>query len=128
MIGPQWASWQILSWIEQKEELEGNEVNVKGIKGYRKGNLCRYLMEFKGGIEWKEFVDQSLEAYQVCGSFVECVLLELDQNKVLHLLESPEALKAKVAEAIVFLRNVSNSPSSDQLVALLLCDDGGFVS
>ena len=32
MIGPRRASWRTLSWIEQKEELEGN---VKGIKGYR---------------------------------------------------------------------------------------------
>ncbi|KAI4298478.1 hypothetical protein L6164_032032 [Bauhinia variegata] len=35
------------------------------------------------------------------------MLLEMDQTEVLHLLESPEALKAKVAEAIDVLRNVA---------------------
>ncbi|XP_051132521.1 polyadenylate-binding protein 2-like [Andrographis paniculata] len=35
------------------------------------------------------------------------MLLEMDQTEVLHLLESPEALKAKVAEAMEVLRNVS---------------------
>ncbi|XP_047325343.1 polyadenylate-binding protein 2-like [Impatiens glandulifera] len=34
------------------------------------------------------------------------MLLEMDQTEVLHLLESPEALKAKVAEALDVLRNV----------------------
>ncbi|GFY89580.1 poly(A) binding protein 2 [Actinidia rufa] len=34
------------------------------------------------------------------------MLLEMDQTEVLHLLESPEALKAKVAEAMEVLRNV----------------------
>ncbi|KAM7470648.1 hypothetical protein LguiA_008831 [Lonicera macranthoides] len=60
------------------------------------------------------------------------MLLEMDQTEVLHLLESPEALKAKVAEAMEVLRNVSqqqqaasNSPSAaDQLAALSLSDDG----
>ncbi|KAE8100137.1 hypothetical protein FH972_018064 [Carpinus fangiana] len=53
------------------------------------------------------------------------MLLEMDQTEVLHLLESPEALKAKVAEAMEVLRNVaqqhSNSPA-DQLAALSLND------
>ena len=58
------------------------------------------------------------------------MLLEMDQTEVLHLLESPEALKAKVAEAMEVLRNVSqqqqgNSPA-DQLAALSLND--GIVS
>ncbi|KAH9695439.1 hypothetical protein WN944_028768 [Citrus x changshan-huyou] len=35
------------------------------------------------------------------------MLLEMDQTEVLHLLESPEALKAKVAEAMEVLRNVA---------------------
>ena len=34
------------------------------------------------------------------------MLLEMDQTEVLHLLESPEALKAKIAEAMEVLRNV----------------------
>ncbi|KAB1220183.1 Polyadenylate-binding protein 4 [Morella rubra] len=54
------------------------------------------------------------------------MLLEMDQTEVLHLLESPEALKAKVAEAIEVLRNVAqqqaNSPA-DQLAALSLNDN-----
>ncbi|KAI4342340.1 hypothetical protein MLD38_026978 [Melastoma candidum] len=35
------------------------------------------------------------------------VLLEMDQPEILHLLESPEALKAKVAEAMEVLRSVA---------------------
>lgn len=34
------------------------------------------------------------------------MLLEMDQNEVLHLLESPEALQAKVVEAMGVLRSV----------------------
>ncbi|GMP45329.1 hypothetical protein CsSME_00013889 [Camellia sinensis var. sinensis] len=54
------------------------------------------------------------------------MLLEMDQTEVLHLLESPDALKAKVAEAMEVLRNVvaqqqSNSPT-DQLASLSLND------
>ena len=51
------------------------------------------------------------------------MLLEMDQTEVLHLLESPEALRAKVKEAMDVLRNVSqqhgNSPA-DQLASLSL--------
>lgn len=60
------------------------------------------------------------------------MLLEMDQTEVLHLLESPEALKAKVAEAMVVLRNVTqqqqqpNGAPNDQLAALSL--DDGLVS
>ncbi|OMP09873.1 hypothetical protein COLO4_05056 [Corchorus olitorius] len=35
------------------------------------------------------------------------MLLEMDQTEVLHLLESPEALKSKVAEAMEVLRTVA---------------------
>lgn len=55
------------------------------------------------------------------------MLLEMDQTEVLHLLESPEALKAKVAEAMEVLRNAAqqhqhvNAPA-DQLAALSLND------
>ncbi|VVB08792.1 unnamed protein product [Arabis nemorensis] len=38
------------------------------------------------------------------------MLLEMDQTEVLHLLESPEALNAKVSEALDVLRNV-NQPT-----------------
>ncbi|KAL1315598.1 hypothetical protein HN51_017603 [Arachis hypogaea] len=50
------------------------------------------------------------------------MLLEMDQPEVLHLIESPDALKAKVAEAMDVLRNVSqqaNAPA-DQLASLSL--------
>lgn len=50
------------------------------------------------------------------------MLLEMDQPEVLHLIESPDALKAKVAKAMDVLRNVSqqgNSPT-DQLASLSL--------
>jgi polyadenylate-binding protein len=54
------------------------------------------------------------------------MLLEMDQPEVLHLIESPEALKTKVAEAVDVLRNVaqqqSNSPT-DQLASLSLNDN-----
>ncbi|KAI3712264.1 hypothetical protein L1987_70815 [Smallanthus sonchifolius] len=55
------------------------------------------------------------------------MLLEMDQTEVLHLLESPEALKAKVAEAMEVLRNVAQQQQpADQLAALSLND--GIVS
>ncbi|CAI0424675.1 unnamed protein product [Linum tenue] len=56
------------------------------------------------------------------------MLLEMDQTEVLHLLESPEALKAKVAEAMDVLRNVSAAAhpqannAADQLSSLNLND------
>lgn len=55
------------------------------------------------------------------------MLLEMDQTEVLHLLESPEALRAKVEEAMEVLRNVSlqkqTSNPADQLAELSLNDD-----
>ncbi|KAJ9166263.1 hypothetical protein P3X46_021040 [Hevea brasiliensis] len=58
------------------------------------------------------------------------MLLEMDQTEVLHLLESPEELKAKVAEAMEVLSSVAgqqqaNNPD-DQLASLSLND--GLVS
>ena len=56
------------------------------------------------------------------------MLLEMDQTEVLHLLESPEALKAKVAEAMEVLKNVgpqqqqANS-ATDRLASLSLNDN-----
>ncbi|GMP38370.1 hypothetical protein CsSME_00009635 [Camellia sinensis var. sinensis] len=53
------------------------------------------------------------------------MLLEMDQTEVLHLLESPEALKAKVAEAMEVLKNVQQQQASnpaDQLASLSLND------
>lgn len=37
------------------------------------------------------------------------MLLEMDQTEVLHLIESPDALKKKVSEAMDVLRSVSGS-------------------
>ncbi|KAJ8486103.1 hypothetical protein OPV22_018588 [Ensete ventricosum] len=58
------------------------------------------------------------------------MLLEMDQTEVLHLLESPDALKAKVAEAMEVLRTVAQQQQAnvpaDQLAALSLND--GLVS
>ncbi|XP_021753342.1 polyadenylate-binding protein 2-like [Chenopodium quinoa] len=54
------------------------------------------------------------------------MLLEMDQTEVLHLLESPDALKAKVAEAMEVLRNVTQQQPSnpaDQLAAMSLNDN-----
>ncbi|XP_040997988.1 polyadenylate-binding protein 2-like [Juglans microcarpa x Juglans regia] len=54
------------------------------------------------------------------------MLLEMDQTEVLHLLESPDALKAKVGEAMEVLRNVAQqqaNSSADQLAGLSLNDN-----
>ncbi|XWS68050.1 hypothetical protein CRYUN_Cryun04dG0057000 [Craigia yunnanensis] len=55
------------------------------------------------------------------------MLLEMDQTEVLHLLESPEALKAKVAEAMEVLRTVvqqqQTGGAADQLASLSLNDN-----
>lgn len=53
------------------------------------------------------------------------MLLEMDQPEVLHLIESPDALKAKVAEAMEVLRNVTQQQGispADQLASLSLND------
>lgn len=53
------------------------------------------------------------------------MLLEMDQTEVLHLLESPDALKAKVAEAMEVLRSVAQQQvggAADQLGSLSLND------
>ncbi|XP_020582745.1 polyadenylate-binding protein 2-like [Phalaenopsis equestris] len=58
------------------------------------------------------------------------MLLELDQTEVLHLLESPEALKAKVGEALEVLKDSAGAPplrtATDQLAGLSL--NPGLVS
>ncbi|KFK30042.1 hypothetical protein AALP_AA7G209600 [Arabis alpina] len=48
------------------------------------------------------------------------MLLEMDQTEVLHLLESPEALKAKVSEAMDVLRSVAAGGAAEQLASLNL--------
>lgn len=50
------------------------------------------------------------------------MLLEMDQTEVLHLLESPEALKAKVREALEVLHHAQAAVPADQLGALSLND------
>ncbi|KAM0942737.1 hypothetical protein DsansV1_C14g0130321 [Dioscorea sansibarensis] len=58
------------------------------------------------------------------------MLLEMDQVEILHLLQSPEALKAKVSEAMEVLRNVrqqqQTSSPADQFVTMTLNE--GIVS
>ncbi|KAL5753015.1 hypothetical protein ACOSP7_023190 [Xanthoceras sorbifolium] len=57
------------------------------------------------------------------------MLLEMDQTEVLHLLESPEALKAKVVEAMEVLRNVAQQQQqsvtspTDRMASLSLNDN-----
>ncbi|GAB2293789.1 Polyadenylate-binding protein 8 [Dionaea muscipula] len=54
------------------------------------------------------------------------MLLEMDQTEVLHLLESPDALNAKVAEAMEVLRTVAQQQANnqaDQLAAMSLNDN-----
>ncbi|KAG6422084.1 hypothetical protein SASPL_118647 [Salvia splendens] len=51
------------------------------------------------------------------------MLLEMDKTEVLHLLESPDALKSKVSEAMDVLRNVQQAGGpADQLASLSLND------
>lgn len=52
------------------------------------------------------------------------MLLEMDQTEVLHLIESPDALQKKVAEALEVLRlaHVTGSDAADQLGSLSLND------
>ncbi|CAA3021473.1 polyadenylate-binding protein 8-like [Olea europaea var. sylvestris] len=45
-------------------------------------------------------------------------LLKMDQTKALHLLESPDALKAKVAEAMEVLRNMLQQQASNPIEQL----------
>uniref|UniRef100_A0A804UD76 PABP n=1 Tax=Zea mays TaxID=4577 RepID=A0A804UD76_MAIZE len=56
------------------------------------------------------------------------MLLEMDQTEVLHLLESPDALKAKVAEAMEVLRSAQHlqqsNASTEQQLANLSLNDG----
>ena len=49
------------------------------------------------------------------------MLLEMDQTEVLHLIESPDALKDKVAEAMEVLCKASSNPDvNDQLGSLAI--------
>ncbi|CAK7346720.1 unnamed protein product [Dovyalis caffra] len=48
------------------------------------------------------------------------MLLEMDQTEVLHLIESPDALKKKVAEAMQVLQEAGASTVGDQLGSLAL--------
>lgn len=47
------------------------------------------------------------------------MLLEMDQTEVLHLIESPEALKNKVAEAMDVLRASSSGNDVDEQLGSL---------
>ncbi|KAI7731087.1 hypothetical protein M8C21_001266 [Ambrosia artemisiifolia] len=47
------------------------------------------------------------------------MLLEMDQTEVLHLLESPDALKSKVSEAMEVLKNVQQQANSSSTTAQL---------
>ena len=51
------------------------------------------------------------------------MLLEMDQTEVLHLIESPDALKKKVAEAMDVLHSATlGSDVGDQLGSLSLAE------
>ncbi|URE38514.1 Polyadenylate-binding protein [Musa troglodytarum] len=51
---------------------------------------------------------EPIDAAKVAG-----MLLEMDQTEVLHLLESPDALRAKVAEAMEVLRSVAQQQQAN---------------
>lgn len=46
------------------------------------------------------------------------MLLEMDQTEVLHLIESPDALRKKVGEAMDVLQSVASSDTGDNLGSL----------
>lgn len=50
------------------------------------------------------------------------MLLEMDQTEVLHLLESPEALMAKVGEAMEVLKNNDGSGVTGLLAGMSIND------
>ena len=51
MIGPRWASWRIISSIDQKEESRGDEGHVSMIRDYRSkieselSNICDGILK-----------------------------------------------------------------------------------
>lgn len=52
------------------------------------------------------------------------MLLEMDQTEVLHLIESPDALRSKVQEAIEVLKLAQQQPPLDQMGGLSLNENG----
>lgn len=64
---------------------------------------------------------ESIEPAHV--SKVTGMLLEMDQTEVLHLIESPEALKTKVSEAMAVLQEAkARSDVNDKLGLLALSE------
>ncbi|KAJ6805202.1 polyadenylate-binding protein 8-like [Iris pallida] len=108
----------------QQSQRPGGDVLVVDLCN-RHSTLCRRCSSrcFRGSLYL--LIDQ-LE-YESAAT-VTGMLLEMDQTEVLHLLESPEALKAKVAEAMDVHRNVGQQPGTptNQLASLSLND--GIVS
>ncbi|URE38771.1 Polyadenylate-binding protein [Musa troglodytarum] len=56
---------------------------------------------------------QRLQLEPIDAAKVSGMLLEMDQTEVLHLLESPDALRAKVAEAMEVLRSVAQQQQAN---------------
>jgi polyadenylate-binding protein len=52
------------------------------------------------------------------------MLLEMDQTEVLHLIESPDALRSKVQEAIEVLKLAQQQAPVEQLGGLSLNENG----
>lgn len=50
-------------------------------------------------------VERMLQPYEAAAK-VTRMILELDQAEILHLIESPAALKAKVVQMVRFLREI----------------------
>ena len=50
----------------------------------------------------------------VAAAKVTGMLLEMDQSEVLHLIDSPESLQAKVQEAIKVLKEAGQDPHAEE--------------
>ncbi|KAI5389046.1 hypothetical protein KIW84_074632 [Lathyrus oleraceus] len=89
-----------------------------GEKGYFENPCYGYSRRYQSKRGHNALTSTSSSARR-CRREVTGMLLEMDQPEVLHSIESPDALKAKVAKAMDVLRNVSqqgNSPT-DQLAS-----------
>ncbi|ONK76747.1 uncharacterized protein A4U43_C03F31690 [Asparagus officinalis] len=81
---------------------EGKRIGEKrGGEIFREGGRRKHRFNFSPNWFF------SMARARLCSAKVTAMLLEMDQTEVLHLLQSPASLKAKVIEAMEVLRNVA---------------------